>query len=357
MKIIAPSVEILRTGLEKEMIIPEQLIEKVGRTCYKSEDKITEDSAAKFVSNLIKRGHEAMIEHYSLIFKTDHSSYETILTDLDILTRCLNTPNKKWPKPHLRFTDQMLSDGEIRCIISGNMRAWRDYVKACVEGFGFIPRYLHGLVNNYCLFFPEFQDYIPARFINDILIPIYARDLIGDKERGVHMDVTVKFICDRGVSHEIVRHRVGSFAQESTRYCVYRSNITVIRPSWCAEGSDVYNAWLNGCMRAEEDYFALLNAGAVAQEARSVLPNSLKTEIIVTMNLNGWDHFFGLRCAPDAQPDMREVAQMAEDMFDIVVFPELDDVTENEIDITPAVSECTEDFLVRIQNAIGESGD
>ena len=325
MKIIAPSVEILRTGLEKEMIIPEQFIEKVGRTCYKSEDKITDDSAAKFVSNLIKRGHEAMIEHWSLIFKTDAHWYEEILANYDILMHNCSLELNEPLRPYLRFTDQMLDDGEVRCVISGNMRAWRDYAKACIEGFGFMPQYMYGIIRNYPLFFPEYQDYVPGVINNTILMPISARELVGDRERGTHMDVTVKFICDRGVSHEIVRHRVASFAQESTRYCVYRSNITVIRPSWCEEGSDVYNAWMNGCMRAEEDYFALLNAGAVAQEARSVLPNSLKTEVIVTMNLNNWEHFFELRCDSHAHPDMREVAQMAEFLFDYEVFTELDE--------------------------------
>ena len=325
MKIIAPSVEILRTGLEKEMIIPEQFIEKVGRTCYKSEDKITDDSAAKFVANLIKRGHEAMIEHWSLIFKTDHRWYEEILEDYDILMHSCALDLKEPLRPYLRFTDQMLEDGEVRCVISGNMRAWRDYAKACIEGFGFMPQYMYGMIKNYPLFFPEYQDYIPAVINNTILIPISARELIDDKERGAHMDVTVKFVCDRGVSHELVRHRVASFAQESTRYCVYRSNITVIRPSWCEEGSDVYNAWLTSCQRAEGDYFTLLNAGAVAQEARSVLPNSLKTEVIVTMNLNNWEHFFELRCDSHAHPDMREVASMAEFLFDYEVFAELDE--------------------------------
>lgn len=328
MKIIAPSVEIMRTGLEIEATTPEQFIERVGRTCYKSEDKITDDSAAKFVSNLIKRGHEAMIEHWNLIFKTDPSTYETILQDWDLLLHHGNIPTKERLRPYLRFTDCQGPDGETRCIISANMRAWRDFVKACVEGFGFIPRYLHGLINNYPLFFPEYQDYVPIRFINDILIPIYPYDLIGDVELGTHMNVTVKFICDRGVSHELVRHRVASFAQESTRYCVYRSNITVIRPSWCEEGSDVYNAWMNACMRAEEDYFTLLDNGASAQEARSALPNSLKTEVIVTMNLNDWEHFFSLRCDSHAHPDMQEVATMADTMFDMVVYPEYDTAVE-----------------------------
>ena len=350
MKIIVPSVEIMRTGLETEFITPEQFIEKVGRTCYKSEDKITDDSASKFVTGLVKRGHEAMIEHWSMIFRTSPEWYGEILNDWDILMHNCSLELEEPLRPYLRFTDWV------------NMRAWRDYIKACVNSFDMVPHYLHGMIRNYPLFFPEYQDWVPGHFVNNILIPISARDLVSDKERGIHMDVTVKFVCDRGVSHEIVRHRVASFAQESTRYCNYGldkfgNEITVIRPSWCEEGSSVYDIWKHGCMENEETYFAMLNEGATPQEARSVLPNSLKTELIVTMNLNGWDHFFGLRCAPDAQPDMREVAQMAEFMFEHQVFTELDKVVDAGMDITPEVSECTEDFVARIQKIVNHSND
>lgn len=328
MKIITPSVEIMRTGLEIEFVTPEQFIEKIGRTCYKSEDKITDDSAAKFVGNLIKRGHEAMIEHWNIIFKTDAEWYEEINADWNLLMRNGRLPLKERLRPYLRFTDWQTDDGDMRCIVSGNMRAWRDYAKACVDGFGFIPQYLYGLIRNYPLFFPEYQDWVPVNITNDILRQISTSELVGDVERSVHKDVTVKFICDRGVSHEIVRHRVASFAQESTRYCNYSQDkfgkeITVIRPSWCEEGMDVYDYWKNGCLDSEHTYFTLLDNGATPQQARSVLPNSLKTEVIVTMNLSGWNHFFGLRCTPSAHPDMQEVAKMAEFMFNREVIGKL----------------------------------
>lgn len=326
MKIIAPSVEIMRTGLETERITPEQFIEKVGRTCYKSEDKITKDSAVKFVGNLVKRGHEAMIEHYNLIFRTDASTYEEIKADWDTLLHNGNLYEanceliEEGLRPYLRFTDQFTD--EMRCIISGNMRAWRDFAKACIAGFGFMPNYMHGMIRNYPTFFSEFNDYIPPIISNTILIPIYENDLLPGIERNTHLNVTVKFVCDRGVSHEMVRHRVASFAQESTRYCNYSQDkfgneITVIRPSWCEEGSDAYDEWLHGCLDSERRYNVLLDIGRTPQEARSVLCNSLKTEIIVTMNLDGWKHFFGLRCAEGAHPDMREVAIIARDLFDM----------------------------------------
>lgn len=320
MKITNPSVEIMRTGLETD-IIPEQFIERVGRTCYKSEDKITDDSAVKFVGNIIKRGHEAVIEHWNLIFKTDATMYEEIMSDWDRLLHdgCISI--KERLRPYLRFTDIFTKDLEMRCVISGNMRAWRDYAKACIEGFGFMPRYMYGMIKRHPLFFPEYQEYVPNIITNDILQPITANDL-NDYERSIHQDVTVKFICDRGVSHEIVRHRVASFAQESTRYCNYSQSkfdheITVVRPSWCSKADDRYKRWFEGCLNAENGYFVLLDEGCTPQEARSVLPNSLKTEVVVTMNLVGWEHFFELRCSPAAHPDMKEVADMAKGLFDL----------------------------------------
>lgn len=319
MKIVEPSVELMRTGLETDYIRPEQFIEKVGRTCYKSEDKITDDSAAKFVGNLIKRGHEAMIEHYSLIFKVAPFWYEQLMDDYETLLTNGNLNLKENLRPYLRFTQQELSYGDIRCIVSGNMRTWRSFVKACIEGYGFVPQYLHGVIRCYNLFFPEYQSYVPVIIQNDKLGSIEVRELTLN-ERKVHQDITVKFTCDRGVSHELVRHRVASFAQESTRYCNYGQDkfgneITVIRPSWCKSGEEVYDIWRDAMVLSEGAYFTLLEANATPQEARAALPNSLKTEVIVTMTLGNWDHFFDLRDAKDAHPDMREVAKMAKRLF------------------------------------------
>ena len=315
MKIVKPSVEVMRTGLELEPLQPEQFIEKVGRTCYKSEDKITSDSAAKFVKGLIARGHEAMIEHWSFIFKTNADWYEEIVSDYEMLLHDLNIPLTEIMRPYLRFTDYQDENNEMRCIISGNIRAWRDFVYACVNGFGFIPAYLYGVIKANPLFFPGFKDWVPVAVVNDILIPVSVSELT-PAERMVHQDITVKFICDRGVSHEIVRHRVASFAQESTRYCNYGldkfgNEITVVAPSWCEEGSQCFAAWTENCDEAERNYFYLLAIGATPQQARSVLPNSLKTEVIVTMTLGNWNHFFELRCAPDAHPDMQVSAKQA----------------------------------------------
>lgn len=187
MKIIAPSFEIL-TNLNSNDILKK--LERYGRVCYKSENRITDDSSKQFILNLVSRGHESVIEHIS---------------------------------------------------------------------------------------------------------------------------ITVKIICDRGISHEIVRHRIASYSQESTRYCNYSSGsfgneLTLIRPFFWEEASEKYQVWLNSMKVAEDAYIALIDLGASPQEARSVLPNSLKTEIVVTMNLREWRHFFKMRTDIHAHPQMREIS-------------------------------------------------
>lgn len=130
-----------------------------------------------------------------------------------------------------------------------------------------------------------------------------------------HFAITVRFICDRGVSHELVRHRIASYSQESTRYCNYYGGkfgeeITVIKPCFWKETNLEYAAWANLCSKAEDVYIDLIRSGATPQEARAVLPNSLKTEVIMSANLREWRHFLSLRCAKSAHPQMREVACM-----------------------------------------------
>lgn len=204
MKVIQPQAYIESNISEDDAIM---LIERAGRVCYKSENKIKRDSAETFIRGILKRGHESVIEHVS---------------------------------------------------------------------------------------------------------------------------VTVRVICDRGVSHEIVRHRIASYSQESTRYCNYADDkfgneITVIAPYFFEnnkfivdDGSDdryLYSVWYNSCKEAEEAYNILISNGASPQEARSVLPNSLKTEMFITMNLREWRHFFRLRCSHAAHPQMRQIANMILNQF------------------------------------------
>lgn len=189
MRIIEASFEILASTPNLE-----QIIELAGRTCYKSEDKITDDSASAFVSKIRSINHESVLEHGA---------------------------------------------------------------------------------------------------------------------------ITVRFTCDRGVSHELVRHRVASFSQESTRYCNYSKDkfgneITVIRPDLVGMAHTI---WKVACEDAERNYFELIREGVKPQMARSVLPNSLKTEIVVTANPREWRHIFKLRCTEAAHPQMREVMIPCRDEF------------------------------------------
>lgn len=148
----------------------------------------------------------------------------------------------------------------------------------------------------------------------------FVRKIIEREHESVleHEKISVRIICDRGVSHELVRHRIASYSQESTRYCNYSKDkfggeLTFIRPPWVSEefgGNQAARAWKQAMQYAEFYYLKLLEYGWTPEQARTVLPNSLKTEIVVTMNLREWRHFFRLRCAPVAHPQMREVAGM-----------------------------------------------
>lgn len=127
-----------------------------------------------------------------------------------------------------------------------------------------------------------------------------------------HMVITVKFVVDRGVSHELVRHRLCAFSQESTRYCNYGGDgkeLTFIKPCFWERRTPQFDDWYGAMQDAEDYYISLLRCGAKPEEARSVLPNSLKTEIITTANLREWRHILKLRTSPKAHPQMRQVMQ------------------------------------------------
>ena len=187
MRIIKPGFEFM-TPISAQAIV--EHLERCGRVCYKSEDRIAEGSAEKFLANIVSRGHEAVLEHFSF---------------------------------------------------------------------------------------------------------------------------TVKFIVDRGVSHEIVRHRMASYCQESTRYCNYSKDgfgneITVVEPCFFEKGSPEWTLWKHACEVSERYYFNLLDWNRTPQEARSVLPTSLKTEVVMTANIREWRHFLKLRTSAAAHPQIREVA-------------------------------------------------
>ncbi len=128
-----------------------------------------------------------------------------------------------------------------------------------------------------------------------------------------HATVSFKIVCDRGVTHELVRHRIASYSQESTRYCDYSAgkfggDLTFIKPCFWQDDDENFLLWKETMAQLEKNYLTLRANGAKPEEARSILPNSLKTEIFVTMNLREWRHFLKLRTAKAAHPQMREVA-------------------------------------------------
>ncbi|MGC8851619.1 MAG: FAD-dependent thymidylate synthase [Minisyncoccia bacterium] len=122
-----------------------------------------------------------------------------------------------------------------------------------------------------------------------------------------HVSLSVRFICDRGVTHELVRHRLAAYTQESTRYCNYSGKIQFIEPLFYKKGSQKYKIWYQNCKEAAKNYNQLIQLGSTPEEARSVLPNSLKTEIVATFNIREWRHVFEMRTQKAAHPQIREV--------------------------------------------------
>lgn len=306
MRAIKPFAEILDVGNNIDVL---KKIEMVGRTCYKSTEKITDDSAPKFVSNLIKCNHEAMLEHGSFCFEIDRTVYNWMKNSIEILSSQYNFHS------FIRFTN------DRRILMSGNIRAWRDFFRNIIEWIG-IPATFEDFIYENPILFPEYQDEIYIGKIGSIrqvnLDTIYTIN-----EFLTHCDVTVRFVVDRGVSHELVRHRPASFAQESTRYCNYSKDkfgnqLTFIIPEFFQYDSYEWNLWANAMRASEADYLKLIECGVTPEKARTVLPNSLKTEVIMTANCAEWRHFFNLRACNStgkAHPQMLEVTRPLLDDF------------------------------------------
>lgn len=328
MKVIKPYHE----HMSKQGLTPYQFIEKIGRTCYKSEDKITEDSAVKFVQGLVKRKHLAMIEHHWVHLKYT-GSVEDLKKGFEMFAECDTSFRESTDiLRHVYITKGYDS------FISAPLRVFFDMVSA-MYNYDLVAKPINPVVdemlscigNYFPEIFPQCFSYRNTRHFCIMQEEEFCEDLISQMEgfpdsiiNGElmkHKTHTVLFVCDRGVSHELVRHRPCSFAQESTRYCNYSQNkfgeeITVILPFFFDTGmgtnsnSLVYEAWKYSCEVAERKYFELLNYGATPQEARSVLPNSLKTEIIMTANEKEWQHIVDLRAKDvtgPAHPQMKEI--------------------------------------------------
>ena len=317
MKIIRPLVETWPVvGIDPQSVM--QHIERAGRVCYKSEDRITNESHKQFIGNVIERGHTAVLEHGSLIIYAtgDTENYLYALRDavhfeqFMCLTRVIDPVRQVFKGVY----------------VSGNIRAWREVIETGLKGYLWIPSALEAILGQYG---PLFEDLLSINLrqpgwkrpaYNPSECHVVNQKNLYPYERMTHAFYTVKFVCDRGVSHEIVRHRLASYCQESTRYCNYSNakfyhELTFIKPCFFDEEDERYQIWKDTCKTIEAAYFDLLNAGASAQEARSVLPNSLKTEIVMTARADEWLWFFKLRTAEAAHPQMREVARMAKGLL------------------------------------------
>lgn len=261
--------------IESEVIIKEQepgidgiykQIEWAGRHCYKSHDKITKDSAKEFVDRMIKSKHGAMLEHGTVYLSVPKEETEII-------------GFHGWCQ-YSKVRSDLVMEEPCNWLITTNMRVLVEHDR--------------------------------------------LRDLkyICEPTKRHEKRITARFTCDRGVSHEIVRHRVMSFAQESQRYVGYDkekfgSEVTFIKPHWYDEEFPACLTWIESLKDAEQKYMDLREAGLKAQDARGVLPNATKTEIVVTGFESDWEHFFSLRSpkygAQGVHPDM---AKLADELYE-----------------------------------------
>lgn len=261
-----------------------QKIALVAHNCYQVTGKTADDI---FVRRLIENRHLAMTEHYVFHFWLDDK----------VTAAILNLQN-----PYLLFSK--LDDGYLlTCSIRPLLENDREVVLAPV--IAALPPDIKGL-------FPAAEECSYVRLLKDIA------DLgLSKEETERHIFVSIKLVTDRGVSHEIVRHRPCSFAQESTRYCNYSkdkflSSLAIMRPVDYERYQEIYDQYFQ---QAEDGYFALIRSGATPDVARSLLPNALKTSIIVTASLSEWRHIFALRLAPTAHRDMRLTMRAALEIF------------------------------------------
>lgn len=279
MKLIKSSFEIIEQESGLKGIYRQ--IEKAGRTCYKSENLITEDSAEKFVNMIKDRQHTAMLEHGTVYLKDTY--------DISAIGSWRKSIGYKY------------SQNKYSVVNTDNNADFRGVY----------------ITTNYRVLYEN-------NWLEDL-------QYLCEPTEYHEKRLSVRFICDRGILAEFTRHRTFSFAAESTRYCNYskskfNNEITFIIPCWTNipegdYGSRVHpkivqRGWhdgiaqifINNCRYSEESYFQLLNEGWIPQQARSVLPNSLKTELVMTGTVEQWKGFFKLRCDSAAHPQARELA-------------------------------------------------
>ncbi len=309
-------------------------IEQIARLCYKSEDKIKEGSDLKMINTLIKHQHTAMLEHGSMAVIVDHCTYALVHEAID-MAKTYAYDGHDPVRDYLRFSVHLnpekteeTEEGTTveyapdRYVISGNMRAWINAFETLLKIDCLPPTLCTAIVTNSN---GVMDKYIGNGSVDDVylqgenteLTAEYITDYttLSDEERILHEDISILFTVDRGVTHEMVRHRDCSFAQESTRYVNYSdgkygAEITVVKPCFWPEESALYKQWAAGCEEAESGYMRLISLGATPQQARDVLPTSTKAEIVMTASLREWSHILKLRACNStgsAHPQIVEV--------------------------------------------------
>ncbi len=336
MKIVDASYNII-----KEPSITKK-IEQIARLCYKSEDQIKEGSDLRMIKALVKHKHLAMLEHGSLAFIVDHNTYALIHEAMD-MTETYVYEEGEAVQNYLHFSielkpidvkEKLENDEKFevttydpdRYIISGNMRAWINAFDALIH-IRCLPTVLcDAVVNNSNGIMDDYKgkgfvdldyDYDDVKYKADLITDF---SVLSPGERMIHENISVLFTVDRGVTHEMVRHRDCSFAQESTRYVNYSNGkyggeITVVKPCFFDVDGAMWDAWEMGCSRAEDTYIELIEMGASPQEARTVLPTSTKAEIVMTASLKEWHHILSLRACHVTGPSHPQIAEVMEPLL------------------------------------------
>lgn len=261
-------------------------IEKCGRICYKSENKISEETAIPFISGILKSGHESVTEHANVIFTLPKQAENMkILTMKDV--RGLN----------ISIEEDPLINKEV-IVVSGNMRAFRDIARQ----YG-IHDFLTSIGN------PLF--YIKAEAENSFT-GLKLESVQSSRFSEMHNYLTTHTVCDLGAYKDITRHRLASFSIESTRYCNYSkgkfgSELTMIEPCNIEKPSEMYDEWLRCMESIEKSYMKMAELGGKGDQLRMLLPHSTKADMIMSANIVEWRHVFSLRCHSAAHPSVQLV--------------------------------------------------
>lgn len=294
MRVIPASFEILES-LDRQSMATR--IELCGRLCYKSEDKIVAGSTEPFIKRIVQHGHNSVMEMAALTLKVAYDAESMATQFFGVQPKFLQIDR----------TDKK------ELLITGTVRAFRELARdhGNVKIIKAISAFLG---EKYPLFYFDLapkRGWIPQDGVKVEKLSLAEVDDLSADLRAKHRFVAVRFVTNRAVTHEIVRHRPCSYLQESQRYCRYSeekfgNEVTFIKPMFFAEGSEEYRLWEKAMAETEAIYLKLLETSS-PQAARTVLPNSCKTEIIVYANLMEWLHIFRLRTTMAAEPSMREV--------------------------------------------------